>query len=470
MSPITLASLKALAISLVLTPIIRDVFRAYNVVDRPGRRKVHAYPIPRVGGIPIAAGFLLALLGLADLDRQVPGDWIWAVIPGAVAIFATGLIDDFFDLKPAVKLAGQIGAALLVYANGLRLEKLGSLHLPEWASLGLTVFWLLWTTNAFNLIDGLDGLCSGMGFFAALALGLAAIIQGNGPLVLLAFPLAAAQLGFLVYNFNPATVFLGDSGALTIGFLLGCLGLIWSQQSTTLASIAPPLLAMAVPLFDVLISIVRRFLKNYPLFGADRGHTHHRLLDRGMTVRQATGTLYLVALTGGVFAFLLTWQPMAGGYHFAVLVVFCIVCGVGIRKLRYPEFEATKTLLFGEFRKAVGAKARLGYLRESLLRAPGEREWWDLLTRACREEGLVSLVWIPIHGARQDRLTPGISPDSSVAWRFEVPLAGEGVIELGGAAVASDGPRPAINLLELAGILRDTFAGKPMGAPKAQAR
>lgn len=386
------------------------------------------------------------------------------------AIFATGLIDDFFNLRPVVKLAGQVGAALLIYANGLRLERLGSLHLPEWASLGLTVFWLLLTTNALNLIDGLDGLCSGMGFFAALSLGLAAIIQDNGPLVLIAFPLAAAQLGFLVYNFNPATVFLGDSGALTIGFLLGCLGLIWSQESTTLAGLAPPLLAMAVPLFDVLISVVRRFLKNHPLFGADRGHTHHRLLDRGMSVRQATGTLYLVALTGGVFAFLLTWRPMAGGYHGGVLAAFCAVGGVGVRELRYPEFEATKTLLFGEFRKAVGAKARLGYLRESLQHAPGEREWWELLTRACREEGLASLAWIPQNGERQERLTPATSPDSQTAWHFEVSLPGEGVIELGGNAMASGGSGSTLNLPELAQILRDTFAGKRVGAAGSLAR
>ena len=462
-SPVTLASLKALAIALVLTPIVRDVFRAYNVVDRPGRRKVHAYPIPRVGGIPIAAGFLLAMLGLASTSTPVQANSIWALIPGAVAIFATGLIDDFFNLRPVVKLLGQIGAALLIYANGIRLERLGSLELPAWVSLGLTVFWLLLTTNALNLIDGLDGLCAGMGFFAALSLGLAGIIQPNPALTFIAFSLAAAQLGFLVYNLNPATVFLGDSGALTIGFLLGCLGLIWSVESPTVASLVAPLLAMAVPLCDVLISVIRRYLKHAPLFGADRGHTHHRLLDRGLSVRQATGILYLVALAGGGFAFLLTWQPMAGGYHAAVLTAFCVVCGIGVRQLRYPEFEATKTLLLGEFRNAVAAKARLGQLREALSRGQGEGQWWDLLTRACKEEGLLSLVFTSDSGKREDYISLG-----EPAWHFEVALPGKGVIKLGGkASVGHEGA--GVNLPELAGILLQTF-GEMRAAEKSTGR
>lgn len=452
MSPLTQASLKALAISLVMTPVIRDVFRAYNVVDRPGRRKVHAYPIPRVGGIPISAGFLIALLGLASTSTPVLANSLWALIPGAAAIFATGLIDDFFNLRPTVKLVGQIGAALLIYANGIRLERLGALELPTPVSLGLTVFWLLLTTNALNLIGGLDGLCAGMGFFAALSLGLAGIIQHNPPLTFIAFPLAAAQLGFLAYNLNPATVFLGDSGALTIGFLLGCLGLIWSTESPTVASLAAPLLAMAVPLFDVLISVVRRYLKHAPLFGADRGHTHHRLLDRGMSVRQATGTLYLVALTGGVFAFLLTWQPMAGGYHAAVLAVFCLVCGIGVRQLRYPEFEATKTLLLGEFRKAVAAKARLVQLAEALSHAKSEDQWWDMLTRACREEGLVLLTCTLESGKKQDYIVLGESD-----WHFEVILHGKGTVRLGGKTqdMYED---VGVNLTELARILSRTFS------------
>ncbi len=445
-----MAAVKALGISLVLTPIVRDVFRAYNVVDRPGRRKVHAYPIPRVGGIPIAVGFLVAMLSLATPTGAVPRDWIWALLPGAVAIFATGLIDDFFNLKPVVKLAGQIGAALLIYANGIRVVNLGSLHLPEWASLALTVFWLLLATNALNLIDGLDGLCAGMGFFAALSLGLAATLQHNSPIIYIAFPLAAAQLGFLVYNLNSATVFLGDSGALTIGFLLGVLGLIWTEESSTLAGIAPPLLAMAIPLFDVLISVVRRYLKNHALFGADRGHTHHRLLDRGLTVRQATGTLYLVAMAGGLFAILLAWKPLATGYHAGVLAAFCVVCIAGIRELRYPEFEATKTLLLGEFRKAVAAKARLGQLRETLGRATSDREWWDALVRAGREEGFVSLVWDGPAGRQQTNAPPG-----DEAWRFEISLTAGETIEVYGGVAQSAG---SLNLPELSSILRETFA------------
>src|SRR5882757_7404110 len=161
LSRLMLAGGKAFLISLVLTPVVRDVFRAYNVVDRPGRRKVHAYPVPRVGGLPIAIGYAVALLSLATANSSMPSDWIWKLLPGATIIFLTGLIDDFFNITPVVKLLGEIAAALTVYACGLRIQGIGDFAVPDWLSLPLTIFWLLLATNAQNLIDGLDGLCTG---------------------------------------------------------------------------------------------------------------------------------------------------------------------------------------------------------------------------------------------------------------------------------------------------------------------
>ena len=157
-------------------------------------------------------------------------------------------------------------------------------------SLPITIFWLLLTINALNLIDGLDGLCGGMGFLAAMTLFAVGIIRNIPALMYTTLPLAGALLGFLFYNFNPATVFLGDSGALLIGFLLGCSGLIWAKSATSLAGIAVPLLALSVPLLDVSLSVIRRFLKKQPVFSADRGHIHHRMLDHAFSTRQ-TNTL-----------------------------------------------------------------------------------------------------------------------------------------------------------------------------------
>jgi len=275
-----LAAGKGFLTSLILTPVVRDIFRAYNVVDRPGRRKVHAYPIPRVGGLPIAIGYTIALWSLMSDGSGVPSDWIWKLLPGAAIMFATGLIDDFFSIRPAVKLLGEIAAAGAVYASGLRIQGMGDYSLPGWLSLPLTVFWLLLATNAQNLIDGLDGLCTGMGFFATVTFVCAGLIQTNAALVSLALPLGGVLLGFLFYNFNPATVFLGDSGALTVGFLLGCFGLVWTEQGTGLFGTLVPILAMIIPMMDLSLSIVRRSLRGQPIFAADRGHIHHKLLDR----------------------------------------------------------------------------------------------------------------------------------------------------------------------------------------------
>ena len=166
------AAFKALIIALVLTPIVRDVFRAYNVVDRPGGRTVHAYPTPRVGGVSIAVAYAAAVLAFFGPKGQLPDYYSEALklLPGVLVIFLTGLLDDFVNLRPAFKLLGQIAAGAAVFAFGLRIDTVAGFSLPLWLSLLCTVFWLLLSTNALNLIDGLDGLCAGMGFLAAMTL------------------------------------------------------------------------------------------------------------------------------------------------------------------------------------------------------------------------------------------------------------------------------------------------------------
>lgn len=198
-------------IAVILTPMVRDLFRSYNVVDRPGWRKMHVHPIPRVGGIAIAVAYLGALLLLSRDDKfAAHAPMIWKLIPGAAIIFFTGLIDDFFNLRPSYKLAAEMVAASLVFALGLRIETVANISLPLWVSFPVTVFWLLLCTNALNLVDGLDGLCAGMGLMSTLTLFAGALLLGEPTLAYATFPLVGALLGFLCFNFNPATVFLGD--------------------------------------------------------------------------------------------------------------------------------------------------------------------------------------------------------------------------------------------------------------------
>jgi hypothetical protein len=186
---------------------------------------VHVFPIPRVGGIAIALAYAAALVSFSDPGSSLPAydSPSWKLIPGAAIIFLTGLIDDFFNLRPIWKLLGQVAAAGIVFYEGLRIDAVSRVPLPNWLSLLVTVLWLLLCSNAFNLIDGLDGLCTGTGLVATLALFAAAVIQDNAALAHATLPLAGALLGFLCYNFSPATVFLGDSGRFTDRFPAGLL-------------------------------------------------------------------------------------------------------------------------------------------------------------------------------------------------------------------------------------------------------
>jgi UDP-GlcNAc:undecaprenyl-phosphate GlcNAc-1-phosphate transferase len=459
MSKLMQAAGKAFLISLVLTPIVRDIFRAYNVVDRPGRRKVHAYPIPRVGGLPIVCGYVLALLSLTGSsapDPAMPGDWVWKLLPGMAIIFFTGLIDDFFNLQPKVKLLGEIAAAAAVYAAGLRIQGVGDYPLPEWLSLPLTIFWLLLATNAQNLIDGLDGLCTGMGFFATVTFVCVGLIQKNPALVSLALPLAGALLGFLFYNFNPATVFLGDSGALTLGFLLGCYGLVWTEKGTGLLGTLVPLLAMVIPMMDLSLSIVRRSLKGQAIFSADKGHIHHKLLERGLSVRRSALTLYGIALVATGFAVLIGY-PGARGFHGLVVLGFCIAAGAGIHQLRYPEFKVAHMFIFrGGLRRAFQRNLRLEELTVSLDRARDEDEWWSALVEMARKELWIRLRWTGHHPALEAVLSER-KPD----WSFQLALGENEAIQVEGAGIGTDEEkRPALDLIGFSAVLRSTLAAK----------
>jgi UDP-GlcNAc:undecaprenyl-phosphate GlcNAc-1-phosphate transferase len=333
-------------IALVLTPILRDIFRAYHFVDRPGFRKIHAYPIPRLGGIAIAAAYAAGELGL-NIDRALD----WKLLPGAAVIFTVGILDDFVNLPPWYKLLGQAAAACIAFWMGIRIP--GPLPL----SFVITVFWLLLAANSFNLIDGLDGLCTGMGLIAIVALFLLGRIENSVILQKATLPLVGAAIGFLCYNFSRATIFLGDSGALLIGFLVGCCGVLWTMEpNVSGAALAAPVLLAAIPLMEVVLSVARRWLKRRPLFGADQGHIHYRLLARGLTRKRAVVTLYLWAIGGCAFGVALAYRPLRP-WQALVIVGFCIAAGAGVRQLRYSEFaEATQLLIRGEFRKALRGK------------------------------------------------------------------------------------------------------------------
>ena len=245
--------------------------------------------------------------------------------------------------------------------------------------------WLILCSNAFNLIDGVDGLATGVGITATLTTLIAGILHGDVALGLATAPLAGCLIGFLRYNFNPASIFLGDSGSLLIGFLLGSYGIIWSQKSATMLGVAAPALALGLPLLEVGLSIVRRFVRNDPIFEGDRGHIHHRLLDRGFTPRRVALLMYGAC---GVAATLSLLQSVVRGRLAGLgIVFFAGITWVGVRYLGYAEFDAARRFLSGGFRPILSAHVTLELLERSLSSASTVEECWSALEQAARSLG-----------------------------------------------------------------------------------
>jgi len=388
--------LSSFLFALILTPLTRDVFARLGFVDDPtGGRKLHSVPVPRVGGVAIAISIALSLGLTAAAGIWTPFLYnpsiqlLIHLLPSAAVIFLIGLLDDLTTLKPWQKLLGQVLGAVLAYASGLQVMGIAGYATPSWVSLPVTVAWLLLCTNAFNLIDGVDGLATGAGLFATLTMLLAGVLEKNNALLLATVPLGAALLGFLRYNFNPATVFLGDCGSLLLGFLLGCFGIIWSFKTATVFGMVAPLMAMFVPILDVTLSVARRFLRGQPIFGADRGHVHHRLLDRGFTPRRVVLLLYGACAFGAVLSLLQTIHY--NRYSGLVILLFCAGTWIGIQHLGYSEFRAARNMLFGgALQRMIDINVQLREFEGTLESCASFDEWWERLCGQCRDLGFAA--------------------------------------------------------------------------------
>jgi len=380
--------LVSLCLSLILTPVFREIFRRCGFVDLPDQgRKIHPFPIPRAGGAAIAASyvasFFLVQLVAGMMDSHLA--LVWKVLPSAAVIFVVGIIDDLWGLKHWQKLIGQVVAAGIACWSGILILDVVGVHAHAWWSIPATILWLLACTNAFNLVDGMDGLAAGVGLFATLTIFIAALLQKNMALAMATITLAGCLLGFLRYNFNPATTFLGDSGSLLIGFALGCFGIIWTQKSVTLLGMTAPIIALSIPLFDVSLAIVRRFLRTQSIFSADRGHIHHRLLDRGVSPRKAVLLLYGLSSIVAVFSLL---QSFSHSNQIAsmVVIVFCAVAWMGIQYLKYAEFTLAGRFLFhGELQRTVKAHIDLDAFNLALADSKKSRSMLQTRERHRRE-------------------------------------------------------------------------------------
>ena len=314
-APYLVAFAGAFALTLALTPLVRNLNRRLGMVDRPDARRINKVPIPRGGGIALVIGVYVSYVAFVLVTGRVPlqGDGLtvatfWKLLSLGVAITALGYADDKFNLNPKVKLAGQLAVAALVWLwAGLGFHRLWP-NVNPLLDFVLTVFWIAGAINAFNLIDGLDGLASGLALIATLGMSGSLIIGGEPGAALYYFAFAGGLLGFLRYNYNPASVFLGDSGSMFIGYTLATLALASQQPNSFLVSIGMPLLAMGVPIFDTTLAILRRSIRhglrkrdggdqgNDKVMTADTDHLHHRILRAaGLNQRRAAWALYALA-------------------------------------------------------------------------------------------------------------------------------------------------------------------------------
>ncbi len=390
--------LSSLLVCFVLTPFFRDFFGTLGVVDLPdSNRKLHLRPIPRVGGIALIACYLVACITLALgwwkglIDPRDPSiRLIVKLFPSIILVFVVGLWDDLWNLSPGRKLLGQVLAAAYACWIGVHFAHPVSHPLPGIAVNVITILWLVLCMNAFNLIDGLDGLATGVALMASASLLLSALIHHNAGLALVITPLIGSLLGFLYYNFNPASIFLGDCGSLTVGFLLGCYGLMWNQRAHPGLGMYAPLVALAFPMFEVAISIFRRFLRNRPIFSSDRNHIHHRMQLLGLSHRDTALVLYGVAAMIAAVAVLQTiLEP-----RFATVILLLLLAAayVGFRTLRYPEFGILGKFLFaGGFRGTLRSNIHLLEYEQSLAAAQTLDECWTVLRITCQEASFDSV-------------------------------------------------------------------------------
>lgn len=380
-----LVFLVCLFLSLMGTLCVRNFANAKGWVDAPKTdRHVHTVAVPRLGGVAIYVSFMVVVLFVLALSHS---PWIFPVLPvkatlkllgPALLIFLLGLYDDFRSIGPFWKFGIQTVAAVWLYAGGIGIHRLRFVSdgrdFHAAFGLVLTVVWILLITNAFNLIDGLDGLAAGSALFSTLVLFVMSLIAPNPFVTLLSIALAGATLGFLRFNFHPASIFLGDSGSLFIGFMLGALALVGSQKAPTIVAIAIPMISLGFPILDVVLAVARRFLTGKPLFNGDKQHIHHKLLKRGLSQRDAVLVLYAVTTALGFLSLVLLQDRRM------IALVLCVV-GIGI-------FLGVQQLRYQEFAELLSSLQRVGRRRQILANHVAIRHATELL-QSCAGLGAI---------------------------------------------------------------------------------
>lgn len=343
-----LAFLIAAVISALITPLVKKFAVTVGAVDVPkDKRRMHHKPIPRLGGLAIFIAFSVSVIVLHSIyDKMVVETPYFGIAIGSLMIVILGIVDDIHALPAIPKFLVQLLAAGVAAYFGCRISRISNpiitsdatyLELPTWLSFGVSVIWIVAITNAVNFIDGLDGLASGISAISAGSLMVIAALTGNIAVAIIMAALMGGCLGFLPYNFNPAKIFMGDTGATFLGFMLATMSVQGMFKLYAFVSFAVPILILGVPIFDICFAFLRRVAKGQNPMTADRGHIHHRLIDLGFTQRQAVAIAYMMTAILGLTAIVLT---LDGEMQALLLIAAFILAGaVGIIIIMRNKFE-----------------------------------------------------------------------------------------------------------------------------------
>ena len=354
------ALLLALIVSFLATPLVRRLAFKIGAVDVPrDNRRMHDHPIPRLGGLAIFLGFLVSVLAYAEIDIEMQG-----ILIGAVIIVVLGIADDIHSLPAKFKFVVQIIAALCAALHGVAIEVINNPNIfsdNEYWVLGgwgipISVIWIVAITNAVNFIDGLDGLADGISTIGALTMLILALILGEHEISLVCGALVGACVGFLPYNLNPARIFMGDTGSTFLGFILACVSIQGLFKYYAVISFLVPFIILGLPIFDTASAIIRRLLKGQSPMVADRSHIHHKLIDMGLNQKQAVSTLYIVSGVLGLSAVLLA---TSGGAKTALFILALVICAVVAVRAIWPHHPEQRPAGEGD-----GAAARPGQPEE----------------------------------------------------------------------------------------------------------
>ncbi|MBF0409604.1 MAG: undecaprenyl/decaprenyl-phosphate alpha-N-acetylglucosaminyl 1-phosphate transferase [Candidatus Riflebacteria bacterium] len=338
MNTIVLPFVIAFVSGLLLFPVVRKTAIRMGIVDRPNRRKIHSVPIPRVGGIAIFVASILGALPFLDNEIKVIG-----MLAAGTFIFITGLLDDVMDLKPNIKLAGQIVAVTILFFFNVRIDFVTDFFAGEGlVALGLfaypiTILWVVGITNTVNLIDGVDGLAGGVVLIALSTLLAVRMIepQTQEPLLMknvliMTTSLMGSLAVFLRFNMFPAKIFMGDAGAYYLGFMIASLSIAGAAKGSILLPLVVPLIALGLPVLDVIFAIARRIINHVPIFQADKEHLHHRLLNIGFSQKETTKFFWMVSICFGLLAILSSGLAHKG-VATTVTVLLVIMASVATR-------------------------------------------------------------------------------------------------------------------------------------------